>query len=53
MSRTTRYQAAIMRGEEILLIKHQEHKTGNAYWVLPGGGIEDGETEIQCIQREV
>ena len=53
MSRTTRYQAAIMRGEEILLIKHQEHKNGNAYWVLPGGGIEDGETEIQCIQREV
>jgi ADP-ribose pyrophosphatase YjhB (NUDIX family) len=42
-----------MRGEEILLIKHQELATNNAYWVLPGGGIENGETEIQCVQREV
>ena len=53
MSRTTRYQAAIMRDEEILLIKHQEHNHGRAYWLLPGGGIEAGETEIQCVQREV
>jgi len=53
MPRTTRYQAAIMRDEEILLIKHQEHESGRAYWLLPGGGIEDGENEIQCVQREV
>lgn len=53
MHRTTRYQAAIIRNEEILLIKHQEHQNGRAYWVLPGGGIEDGETEIQCVHREV
>lgn len=53
MSRTIRYQAAIMDDEEILLIKHQEHNSGHAYWVLPGGGIEYGETEVQCIQREV
>ena len=53
MSRTTRYQAAIMRDHEILLIKHQEHHKGRAYWLLPGGGIEAGETEHQCVQREV
>ena len=53
MSRTVRYQAAILHDEEILLIKCKEHKTGRAYWLLPGGGIEDGETEIQCVQREV
>jgi ADP-ribose pyrophosphatase YjhB (NUDIX family) len=53
MSQVTRYQAAIMRDEEILLIKHQEHKNGRAYWVLPGGGIENGETEVQCVRREV
>jgi ADP-ribose pyrophosphatase YjhB (NUDIX family) len=53
MLRTTRYQAVILRGEEILLIKHQEHQHGRAYWVLPGGGIEAGETEVQCVQREV
>ena len=49
----TRYQAAIIHDEEILLIKHQEHKNGRAYWVLPGGGIENGETEVQCVLREV
>ena len=53
MLRTTRYQAAIMRDDEILLIKHQEHKTEQVYWLLPGGGMGDGETETQCIQREV
>jgi ADP-ribose pyrophosphatase YjhB (NUDIX family) len=53
MPQRTRYQAAIMRDEEILMIKHQEHENGHAYWVLPGGGIEDGETEIQCVHREV
>ncbi len=51
--RNTRYQAAILRGEEILLIKHREHADGRSYWVLPGGGIEAGETEIECVRREV
>ena len=53
MPRTTRYQAAIIHDNKILLIKHQEHKSGRAYWLLPGGGIEDGETEVQCVEREV
>jgi hypothetical protein len=39
MPRTIRYQAAIIRGEDILLIKHREHGNGRAYWLLPGGGI--------------
>ena len=51
--RSTRYQAAILRGDEILLIKHREHAEGRAYWVLPGGGIEAGETELECVLREV
>jgi 8-oxo-dGTP pyrophosphatase MutT (NUDIX family) len=51
--RTTRYQAAILRGADILLIKHREHLDGRAYWVLPGGGMEAGETEIECVRREV
>ncbi len=53
MTRTTRYQAAIMRDQHILLIQHREHANGHAYWLLPGGGMEDGETEIQCVEREV
>lgn len=52
MGRFTRYQGAIMRGAEILLIKHQEH-SGRAYWVIPGGGREAGETEEECVQREM
>jgi len=53
MTRAIRYQAAIIRGKEILLIRHLEHESGRTYWLLPGGGIEAGETEIQCIKREV
>ena len=52
-SRITRYQAAILRGTEILLIRHREHAGGRSYWVLPGGGMEAGETEIECVRREV
>jgi 8-oxo-dGTP pyrophosphatase MutT (NUDIX family) len=50
--RHTRYQAAILRGDEILMIRHREHADGRSYWVLPGGGIESGETEIECVHRE-
>jgi 8-oxo-dGTP pyrophosphatase MutT (NUDIX family) len=52
-TRHTRYQAAIVRGSEILLIRHREHADGRSYWVLPGGGMEANETEIDCVRREV
>ena len=48
-----RYQGAIVRGDQLLLIKHSEHKGGRAYWVIPGGGREEGETEEACVQREM
>lgn len=51
--RHTRYQGLIVENDKVLLIKHREHATGRAYWVIPGGGIEAGETEEQCIIREV
>jgi 8-oxo-dGTP pyrophosphatase MutT (NUDIX family) len=53
MSRTTRYQGAIIRNDHVLLIKHREHATGRDYWVIPGGGREDGETDEECVMREV
>lgn len=53
MRRTVRYQGAIVRNDHILLIKHCEHATGRAYWVIPGGGRESGETEETCVKREM
>jgi 8-oxo-dGTP pyrophosphatase MutT (NUDIX family) len=53
MSRLIRYQGAIIRDDQILLILHREHSTGRAYWVIPGGGRELGETEEACVQREM
>ncbi|MFX1278987.1 MAG: NUDIX domain-containing protein [Promethearchaeota archaeon] len=50
---TTRYQGAIILKGQILLIKHSLYKDGVEYWVLPGGGREEGETEEECVQREM
>jgi 8-oxo-dGTP diphosphatase len=52
-NRHTRYQGAIIRDHHLLLIQHQEHKSGRTYWILPGGGLDVGETEEQCIRREM
>ncbi|MFX1502078.1 MAG: NUDIX domain-containing protein [Promethearchaeota archaeon] len=49
----TRYQGAIILNNQILLIKHSHHKDGVEYWLLPGGGREEGETEEECVQREM
>jgi ADP-ribose pyrophosphatase YjhB (NUDIX family) len=53
MPRITRYQGAIVRDHHVLLIKHTEHLNGHSYWLIPGGGIEPGETEEQCVRREM
>jgi ADP-ribose pyrophosphatase YjhB (NUDIX family) len=53
MSVRIRYQGAILRDDHILLIKHREHTTGRAYWIIPGGGREQGETEEECVAREM
>ncbi len=53
MSRVIRYQGVVIRDDNILLVKHREHATGRSYWVIPGGGREDNETEEACVQREI
>jgi len=53
MSRHTRYQGAIIDNHSILLIRHQHHSTGRTYWVIPGGGLDAGETEEECVVREM
>jgi 8-oxo-dGTP pyrophosphatase MutT (NUDIX family) len=53
VTRSTRYQGAILREDPILLLKQMEHASGRSYWQIPGGGIEGDETEEQCVQREL
>ena len=48
-----RYQGAILRDGQILLIKHREHSNGRSYWVIPGGRREGNETEEDCVKREM
>ena len=51
--RHTRYQGAIMRGSQILLIRHEDHQGARTYWLLPGGGREGEESEEECVRREM
>ena len=53
MARTARYQGAIVQDHHILLIKHHHHDDGREYWVIPGGGREPGESEEECVRREM
>ncbi len=45
-----RCAAVIIRDDDILLVKHA--KGGREYWLLPGGGLEPGETVAQATERE-
>ncbi len=36
---------------EILLVQHR--KGGREYWLVPGGGVEEGETLAQAARREI
>lgn len=52
-SRKFRYQGAILRDHHLLLIEHRFHADGHCHWLIPGGGLEDGETEEACVRREM
>jgi 8-oxo-dGTP pyrophosphatase MutT (NUDIX family) len=53
VTRSIRYQGAIIQEHQILLLKQIEHASGRSYWQIPGGRIELDETEEQCVQREM
>ena len=53
MTRSIRYQGAIIQDHQILLLKQIEHASGRSYWQIPGGRTELDETEEQCVQREM
>jgi 8-oxo-dGTP diphosphatase len=44
--------SAILRwGGRILLCRHE--KAGRAYWLLPGGGVNSGESLVRALHREL
>jgi 8-oxo-dGTP diphosphatase len=53
MPRYTRYEGVIVRDDLLLLIRHLHHESGRTYWLFPGGGKEAGETEEDCLRREM
>ena len=46
-----RVAACICDGDRILLVEHV--KGANRYWLLPGGGVELGETLAEACAREL
>lgn len=40
-----------VREDMILLVRHL--KDGQSYWMLPGGGVDYGETLVEALVREV
>lgn len=53
MQRFARYQGAIVHDHQILLLRHTHHDDGRSCWLLPGGGIEQGESEEACVARKL
>ena len=46
-----RVSVIIIEEGKVLLVRHE--KEGRAYWVLPGGGVDFGETVEQAAVREL
>ena len=46
-----RVAAIIVRNNKLLLVKHC--KNNSYYWLLPGGGVEVGETIYESLKREL
>lgn len=46
-----RVAAIIVEHDQILLVRHE--KDGETYWMLPGGGVDFGETLAEALQREL
>lgn len=46
-----RAAAIIVQDDSILLVRHE--KDGRRYWLLPGGGVDFGESLAEALIREV
>ena len=52
LSPRVRVAAIIVKGDSILLVRH-EKPSGATYWLLPGGGVDYGESLAEGLKREV
>lgn len=46
-----RVSAVLRWSDQILLCRHE--KPGREYWLLPGGGVNSGESLTEALQREL
>lgn len=46
-----RVAAIIVENDQVLLVRHE--KDGETYWMLPGGGVDHGETLAEALRREL
>lgn len=52
-NRALRCQGAVLRGGHVMMLRSLNVVTGETFWLLPGGGIEPGESEEDCLKREM
>jgi len=45
-----RVAGILVRDDKILLVRHE--KNGKSYWLIPGGGVDFGETAGEALVRE-
>ncbi len=45
--------AIIRKGSHVLLGRRPDHKRHGGMWEFPGGKIDEGETEVEAVTREL
>ncbi len=53
MNRKVRCQGVIIRDNQVLVLRQYNERRKEEYWLLPGGGSEENESEADCIKREM
>jgi 8-oxo-dGTP pyrophosphatase MutT (NUDIX family) len=51
--RLVRCQGVILKNDSILILEHFNNIRDEKFWFLPGGGMELGESEEECLHREL
>jgi ADP-ribose pyrophosphatase YjhB (NUDIX family) len=53
MKRVVRCQAVILKENKILVLRQYNYNRNEEYWMLPGGGLEEEETNLEVEIKEV